>query len=142
MMLMPAAAWKEGETYDDLSTLYGRVISQWQTEMNHVTQIVGGFNSQEKAIGQEGRIFSLVEKERQAEAVKYLLDNAFTTPMWLVDEEILRRIEAVGRSGGPGICLRGQDGGRGQPRHRIGIRESPQGGDARPPSPPSAIGSG
>jgi hypothetical protein len=76
--------------------MYGRVISQWQTEMNHVTQIVGGFNSQEKAIGQEGRIFSLVEKDRQAEAVKFLVDNAFTTPMWLIDEEILRRIEAVG----------------------------------------------
>ena len=95
-LLMPATAWKEGETYDDLSEMYGRVISQWQTEMNHVTQIVGGFNSQEKAIGQEGRIFSLVEKERQAEAVKFLVDNAFTPPMWMVDEEILRRIEAVG----------------------------------------------
>jgi hypothetical protein len=95
-MLMTATAWKEGETYDDLSEMYGRVVSQWQTEMNHVTQIVGGFNSQEKAIGQEGRIFSLVEKERQAEAVKFLVDNAFTPPMWMVDEEILRRIEAVG----------------------------------------------
>jgi hypothetical protein len=95
-MLMTATAWKEGETYDDLSEMYGRVISQWQTEMNHVTQIVGGFNSQEKAVGQEGRIFSLVEKDRQAEAVKFLVDNAFTTPMWLIDEEILRRIEAVG----------------------------------------------
>src|ERR1035441_3907155 len=95
-MLMSATAWKEGETYDDLNEMYGRVISQWQTEMNHVTQIVGGFNSQEKAIGQEGRIFSLVEKDRQAEAVKFLVDNAFTTPMWLIDEEILRRIEAVG----------------------------------------------
>ncbi len=95
-MLMTATAWKEGETYDDLSEMYGRVISQWQTEMNHVTQIVGGFNSQEKAIGQEGRIFSLVEKDRQAEAVKFLVDNAFNTPMWLIDEEILRRIEAVG----------------------------------------------
>jgi hypothetical protein len=95
-MLMSATAWKDGETYADLAEMYGRMISQWQTEMNHVTQIVGGFNSQEKAIGQEGRIFSLVEKERQAEAVKFLVDNAFTTPTWMIDEEILRRIEAVG----------------------------------------------
>ena len=95
-MLMTATAWKEGETYDELSELYGRVISQWQTEMNHVTQIVGGFNSQEKVVGQEGRIFSLVPKERQEEAVKFLNENAFTTPIWMVDEEILRRIEAVG----------------------------------------------
>jgi hypothetical protein len=95
-MLMPATAWKDGETYDDLAEMYGRMITQWQTEMNHVTQIVGGFNSQEKVVGQEGRIFSLVEKDRQIEAVKFLLDNAFTTPTWMVDEEILRRIEAVG----------------------------------------------
>ncbi len=95
-MLMPATAWKEGETYDDLSELYGRMLSQWQLEMNHVTQIVGGFYSQEKAIGQEGRIFTLVPKERQAEAVKFLVDNAFTTPQWMIDEEILRRIEAIG----------------------------------------------
>ena len=95
-MLMPAAAYKEGDTYDDLSGLYGRMLSQWTLEMNHVAQIVGGFNSQEKAVGQEGRIFSLVPKERQQEAVKFLLDNAFTTPLWMIDEEILRRIEAIG----------------------------------------------
>ncbi len=62
-MLMPATAWKEGETYDDLTEVYGRMLSQWQTEMNHVAQIVGGFNSQEKAVGQEGRIFTLVPKD-------------------------------------------------------------------------------
>ena len=64
--------------------------------MGHVAQIVGGFNSQEKVVGQEGRIFALVPKARQEEAVKYLIDNAFTTPLWVLDPEILRRIEAVG----------------------------------------------
>src|SRR5262249_18263803 len=32
----------------------------------------------------------------QAEAVRYLLDAAFVTPTWMIDEEILRRIEPVG----------------------------------------------
>jgi Met-zincin/Domain of unknown function (DUF5117)/Domain of unknown function (DUF5118) len=95
-MLMSATAYKDGDTYDQLSELYGRVISQWGNEMNHVAGIVGGFNSQEKVVGQEGRIFNLIPKEQQAAAVKYLLDNAFATPLWMVDEEILRRIEAVG----------------------------------------------
>jgi hypothetical protein len=95
-MLMSAAAWKEGETYEDLNEVYGRVLSQWQTEMNHVTQVVGGFNSQEKVVGQEGRIFTLVPKIRQEEAVKFLVDNAFSTPIWLIDPDILRRIEATG----------------------------------------------
>ena len=95
-MLMPATAWKEGETYEDLDEVYGRMISQWQLEMNHVAQVVGGFNSQEKMVGQEGRVFTLVPKLRQEDAVKFLVDNAFTTPIWMVDPEILRRIEPTG----------------------------------------------
>src|SRR5262249_40610392 len=35
-------------------------------------------------------------KLRQEEAVKFLVDNAFATPMWMIDPEILRRIEANG----------------------------------------------
>ncbi|HEY2018010.1 MAG TPA: zinc-dependent metalloprotease, partial [Bryobacteraceae bacterium] len=95
-MLMPATAYKEGETYEQLSELYGRMLSQWSTEMNHVAGIVGGFNSQEKTVGQEGRIFNLIPKDYQQAAVKFLLENAFTTPTWMIDEEILRRIEPVG----------------------------------------------
>ena len=95
-MLMSATAYKEGETYDQLSELYGRMVSQWSTEMSHVAGIVGGFNSQEKTVGQEGRIFNLIPKARQQAAVKFLLESAFTTPLWMIDEEILRRIEPVG----------------------------------------------
>lgn len=95
-MLMPATAWKEGETYDDLAAVYTRMIGQWTTEMNHVASVPGGMNSHQKAIGQEGRIFTLMPKQKQADAVKFLLDNAFTTPQWMIDEEILRRIEPAG----------------------------------------------
>jgi len=95
-MLMPATAYKDGDTYEELSDLYHRMIGQWSTEMTHVAGIVGGFNSQEKVVGQEGRVFNLIPKDHQQAAVKFLLDNAFTTPHWMIDEEILRRIEAVG----------------------------------------------
>ncbi len=95
-LLMSATAWKEGETYEDLSEVYGRLLSQWQLEMGHVAQVVGGLNSQEKVVGQEGRVFNLVPRIRQEEAAKFLVDNAFTTPSWLIDPEILRRIEANG----------------------------------------------
>ncbi len=95
-LLMPATAWKEGGTYEDLSELYGRMLSQWQLEMNHVAQVVGGFNSQEKVVGQEGRVFTLIPKPRQEEAVKFLVENALTTPVWMIDPEILRRIEPTG----------------------------------------------
>jgi hypothetical protein len=95
-MLMSASAWKDGDTYEDLSEVYGRLLGQWSLEMNHVAQVVGGLNSQEKVIGQEGRVFTLVPKPRQEEAVKFLVDSAMATPAWLIDPEILRRIEANG----------------------------------------------
>ena len=95
-MIMPATTWKDGETYEDLNEVYGRVWSQWQLEMNHVAQVVGGLTSQEKVVGQEGRVFALEPKIKQEEAVKFLVDNAFVTPTWLIDPEILRRIEATG----------------------------------------------
>jgi hypothetical protein len=95
-MLLPATTAKPGEPYDDLSELYGRMLGQWTLEMNHVAAIVGGFDTQEKHVGQDGAIFVPVSRERQKLAVGFLNENAFSPPMWAVDPQILRRIEAVG----------------------------------------------
>ncbi|HEV2837580.1 MAG TPA: zinc-dependent metalloprotease [Pyrinomonadaceae bacterium] len=94
-MLLPATS-HPGEPYDDLDELYGRMLGQWATELNHVTAIVGGFNSQQKHAGQDGVRFVIVPKERQAAAVRFLNENAFATPTWALKPEILRRIEAAG----------------------------------------------
>ena len=94
-MLLPATS-HPGEPYDDLDELYGRMLGQWATELNHVTGIVGGFNSQQKHAGQDGVRFVIVPKERQAAAVRFLNENAFATPTWALKPDILRRIEASG----------------------------------------------
>jgi hypothetical protein len=94
-MLLPATS-RPGEPYDDLAELYGRMLGQWATELNHVTGIVGGFNSQQKHGGQDGVRFVIVPKERQAAAVRFLNENAFATPSWALKAEILRRIEPAG----------------------------------------------
>ncbi len=95
-MLLTATATKEGEPYDDLSELYGRMLGQWTLEMNHVVALVGGFQSQQKNIGQQGVVYSPVPKERQSGAVAFLSQNAFATPKWMIDKEIVRRIEPIG----------------------------------------------
>ena len=94
-MLLPATS-RAGEPYDDLEELYGRMLGQWATELTHVTQIVGGFNSQQKHGGQDGVRFTIVPKEKQAAAVRFLNDNAFATPTWALKADILRRIEPSG----------------------------------------------
>jgi hypothetical protein len=95
-MLLPATSAKEGEAYKDLEELHGRLMQQWTREMNHVANVVGGFNSQTKHIGQDGVIFTIIPKQRQAEAVKFLNENAFKAPKFAIDTEVLRRIEPVG----------------------------------------------
>ena len=94
-MLLDAVPQK-GKPYDDLEEVYGRVLAQWTREMNHVVGLVGGFYSQQKHAGQDGVLFTPVERERQASAVKFLNENAFRTPVLFLRPEILRRIEPQG----------------------------------------------
>jgi hypothetical protein len=72
------------------------MLGQWTLEMNHVVALVGGLESQQKNIGQDGVIYAPVAKTRQAAAVAFLNDNAFATPKWAIDKDILRRIEPIG----------------------------------------------
>jgi hypothetical protein len=95
-MLLTATTARTGDPYSDLEEVYGRVLGQWALEMNHVAAIVGGYNSQQKHIGQHGVRFQLIPRAKQEAAVKYLVENAFRPPKWALNPEILRRIEPVG----------------------------------------------
>lgn len=94
--LIPATSTQSGEPFDDLEEVYGRILGQWRLEMGHVAQIVGGYYSQQKNVGQQGVIFQPIQKARQADAVRFLNENAFATPTWMLNPEILRRIESSG----------------------------------------------
>ena len=94
-MLLTATS-EEGKAWDDLELMYGRMLGQWVREMNHVVALIGGFDSWQRHAGQEGVRFEIVPKQRQKEAVAFLLENAFQTPQFMIHPEILRRIEPVG----------------------------------------------
>jgi hypothetical protein len=94
-LLLPATT-QAGENWRDLTELYGRTVGQWSTELNHVVSVVGGLDSQQKHGGQTGPRFTPIAKARQAEAVAFLNRNAFATPTFLLDPEILRRVEPTG----------------------------------------------
>jgi hypothetical protein len=95
-MLLKATSSRVGHPWEDLETAYGRLVTQWSTEMGHVVRVVGGLESQQIHIGQEGMRFRTVPRARQVEAMQYLLANAFTTPSFLIKPDILRRIEVSG----------------------------------------------
>ena len=96
MDLLLNAATDPGENWDELEELYGRVLGQWVREMNHVGALVGGFDSRQIHGGQDGVRFTAVARPTQQDAVRFLNENAFETPDFLVRPEILRRIEPSG----------------------------------------------
>jgi hypothetical protein len=94
-LLIPATV-HEGRDYDDLNLMYGRLINQWATELRHVAIMVGGANAQEKYAGQNGLRYQPWPRARQKEAVRFLNENAFATPEFFLEEDILRNIEVEG----------------------------------------------
>ena len=95
-MLLNATTTAPGEPYEELTEVYGGLVAQWTLEMNHVASLVGGMLSQQRHVGQDGVRFAPVPRAKQAEAVQFLLTNAFTTPGFLIRPELLRRMEPAG----------------------------------------------
>jgi hypothetical protein len=96
MPLLAAATLHRAEDNSDLEELYGKLVDQWGSEMEHVTNLVGGSDSQEKYGSQPGPRFTPVPAERQRAAVRFIAENAFRTPRYLLDPDVLRRIEPEG----------------------------------------------
>ncbi|WP_298897411.1 zinc-dependent metalloprotease [uncultured Psychroserpens sp.] len=85
-----------GEDYDDLQEMYGHVISQFNRYMGHVSNNIGGVYEHYKAAGQAGAVYTAVDKDHQKKAMKFIQDNLFTTPDWLINKDIFDRIEFTG----------------------------------------------
>ena len=94
-MLMEATT-HDGEDYDDLEEVFGRLVGQRNQELRHVVTVVGGVHHFYRNAGTEGEVYIPVTKVKQQEAVAFLNQHAFQVPDYLLDREILRRIESSG----------------------------------------------
>jgi len=90
------ATVRPGEDNSDLREIYDRTVGQWATEASHVATIVGGGTVQYKSGSQTGAVYTAMPKQRQAEAVRFINDKVFKTPMYLVRPDMAARIEAGG----------------------------------------------
>jgi hypothetical protein len=81
---------------DVLEERYNAVVGQWSTEMRHVAGVVGGAETQEKWMDQPGPRFTPMSRARQKEAVAFINQNVFKTPIFFADTIILRRLEPSG----------------------------------------------
>jgi hypothetical protein len=87
---------EKGENYDNLSTMYGQVLSQFNRYMGHVSANIGGVYEHYKTTDQEGAVYTHVDKATQKEALKFVIDALFKTPTWMLDENIFSKTEFSG----------------------------------------------
>ncbi len=84
------------DDYSDLVTMYGQLTGQFSRYMGHVTKYVGGVMETPKMVEEAGPVYEIVPEAKQREAVDFLNKQLFTTPSWLVNQDIYSR---TGQSG-------------------------------------------
>ncbi|WP_143307541.1 zinc-dependent metalloprotease [Chitinophaga vietnamensis] len=93
------------EGYATLGELYKEVVGQYGRYMGHVAKNIGGIYETPKTVEQSGAVYEFVPKATQKEAMQFLTQQLFTTPKWLLDQDIFSRIGADG----PSIILSRQE---------------------------------
>ncbi len=87
---------EDGKNYDDLSTMYGQVLGQFNRYMGHVSSNIGGVYEMYKTYDQEGAVYTHVADDHQKKAMQFIQDQLFTTPDWMLDNNIFNKIESAG----------------------------------------------
>lgn len=90
--------WTSEKTnnFDDVEELYDELLTAWNRYIGHVATNIGGVYETYKKPSQGGDIYSNVPKIKQQEALKWLQENAFNSPTWLVNTSILTNTEYTG----------------------------------------------
>ncbi len=87
---------KDGETYNELGYMYGQVLGQFGRYMGHVSNNIGGIYQYYKTSDQDGAVYTHVKKSRQQNCMNFLHNQLFETPEWMINKEILNKIEFAG----------------------------------------------
>ncbi|MGY8949168.1 MAG: zinc-dependent metalloprotease [Flavobacteriales bacterium] len=87
---------EDGKDYADLNTMYGQVLSQFNRYMGHVSANIGGVYQYYKTYDQSGAVYTHVNKSHQKNSMNFLQKQLFETPTWMIDNNILNKIEFAG----------------------------------------------
>jgi hypothetical protein len=82
---LPEWTKEEGDQYENLATMYGQTLGQFNRYIGHVSTNIGGVYETFKTVEQNEAVYEIVPKTRQKEAVGFINKNVFETPTWLVD---------------------------------------------------------
>jgi hypothetical protein len=90
--------FEEGEDYEKAGKMMMGIIGQWFTYANHVVTNVGGIYLDQPVYGEKKAAYTHVEKAKQKDAIKYLLDKVVDIPEWLTHAEIYNKTYPIKES--------------------------------------------
>jgi hypothetical protein len=82
---------ESGEDYSELKDIYAALTGQYRRYMGHVTKNIGGIYEDPKTYDMDGEAYSVTPVEIQVDAVKFLNEQLFKTPTWLLNQDILSK---------------------------------------------------
>jgi hypothetical protein len=92
--MLPVWTREEADTYDNLGDIYAQLTIQFSRYMNHVTKNIGGIYETFKSIEQPGEVYEPTPRALQQQALAFLQTQLFETPYWLLNKEILDKINS------------------------------------------------
>ncbi|SOD15072.1 zinc-dependent metalloprotease [Pedobacter xixiisoli] len=84
---------EEGEGYGNLREIYKEAVDQYSRYAYHVLKYLGGVMVTERSSDQPGAVYQAVSLAKQKEAIKFYNEQVFTTPTWLINKNILNKID-------------------------------------------------
>ncbi len=90
--------WTSSKTndYQDLEELYGELLGVYSRYVGHVVTNIGGVFENLKMPSQSGVVYTYLDAASQKESMRWLQNNLFETPTWLIDPAILQNIDHAG----------------------------------------------
>ncbi len=85
-----------GDDYYELETHHLQLLTQWNRYAEHAAAAVGGSWTHHKRYGEEGWVYTPIEREYQLEAMAFIDEFVLATPQWALDLNQLRRLEHAG----------------------------------------------
>ena len=90
------ATSEKGRDYSLLSNMYDELLAQWNHEIGHVINVVGGVKEINLYFGDADQRFFPNDAGYQRRAVEFLVQHALQTPTMLTSPDIVMRMTAEG----------------------------------------------
>jgi hypothetical protein len=80
---LPEWTHRPNQGYGDLKTMYNELLAQFSRYAGHVASNISGWYLESKSVEEKGELYVPVPATKQRQAVAWLQEQVFKTPVWL-----------------------------------------------------------